>query len=223
MLELKNVDLICVDGRERSGDVYTSLQALDYTANLIKFNKIKFISYPLADVQMKIRNYHVDFQHIGFLDLQQYNEFFLNKVADYVESGYAMFVQWDGFVVNPQLWEEQFLAYDYIGAPWPPNWPNRRSNRVGNGGFSIRSKRLIERCRTIDVPSHYGIPEDNIICINMRQQLECEGFTFAPPDVASRFSWENPTPENGFGATFGFHGRHPFVEQYHAKLEYGKR
>ena len=34
----------------------------------------------------------------------------------------------------------RFFDYDYIGAPWPNNFVNR----VGNGGFSLRSKKFLE-------------------------------------------------------------------------------
>jgi hypothetical protein len=37
---------------------------------------------------------------------------------------------------------ENFLHFDYIGAPWPEDSNNNRSN-VGNGGISLRSKKIM--------------------------------------------------------------------------------
>ena len=39
---------------------------------------------------------------------------------------------------------EQFLYYDYIGAPWPVE-NNGNNSRVGNGGLSLRTKRIMEK------------------------------------------------------------------------------
>ena len=37
-------------------------------------------------------------------------------------------------------WRDEFLEYDYIGAPW--NVPAGSRNNIGNGGFSLRRKFL---------------------------------------------------------------------------------
>jgi hypothetical protein len=45
---------------------------------------------------------------------------------------------------------EQFLEYDYVGAPWPVNQDDN-INGVGNGGFSLRSKsKMIECINKVD-------------------------------------------------------------------------
>jgi len=69
---------------------------------------------------------------------------------------------------------DQFLQYDYIGAPFPGCWLYNESGRVlrpddfefhgGNGGFSIRSRRSMIECskgaRNGTIYYKYGIPED---------------------------------------------------------------
>jgi hypothetical protein len=38
------------------------------------------------------------------------------------DTEFAILVHEDGFIVNPECWSDEFLKYDYIGAPWPiPN------------------------------------------------------------------------------------------------------
>lgn len=107
-------------------------------------------------------------------------------------------MQWDGFVVRPEAWDPGFLDFDYIGAIWPQFDDGAV---VGNGGFSLRSKRLLEACQSLDVSSH---PEDVTICRTHRVLLEQEfGIRFADPATAARFSYER---SNRTGAEFGFHG-----------------
>ena len=80
------------------------------------------------------------------------------NLNNYIDSDFVLIIQDDGHIVNPHLWDNEFLNYDYIGAPWPNNkkWKNRFSkydekvssniirnfnlNNIGNGGFSLRSK-----------------------------------------------------------------------------------
>src|SRR6266850_1256662 len=58
------------------------------------------------------------------------------NVPQYVKTSHILTIQWDGWVINPHLWNDDWLQYDYIGAPWDDGC-------VGNGGFSLRSKRLM--------------------------------------------------------------------------------
>ena len=58
----------------------------------------------------------------------------------YIRTSHVLFVQWDSWIVDPSMWRPQFLDCDYIGAPW---W-YRDGLNVGNSGFSIRSKALID-------------------------------------------------------------------------------
>jgi hypothetical protein len=111
-------------------------------------------------------------------------------------------VQWDGFITDPTRWDPRFLEYDYIGAPWPDQDP-----AVGNGGFSLRSRRLVDALAAMDTPEVH--PEDHRICQLYRPQLEADfGIRFAPVELAARFSWETgepPGPSFGFHAFFNFH------------------
>lgn len=126
----------------------------------------------------------------------------------------------DGFVVHPEMWREEFLDYDYIGAPWPlppegdtTTYRDRDGNicRVGNSA-GIRSKRLM------DFPKKAGIPwegeyaygrmwyyEDGFICCKIRHLLEAEGMRIAPLSVAKYYSHEKMIPEVQGITPFAFH------------------
>lgn len=127
-----------------------------------------------------------------------YSRFILSDLAQYVTTSHALVVQWDGFVVNPAAWDPVFLEFDYIGAIWPQFDDGAI---VGNGGFSLRSRRLLEACRSIGLAEH---PEDVTVCRTHRLRLEQEfGIRFADPTTAARFSYERSTRT---GTEFGFHG-----------------
>jgi hypothetical protein len=127
-----------------------------------------------------------------------YSRFMLRDLADHIDTDHALCIQWDGFVLNGGAWEPRFLDYDYIGAVWPQF---KDGHNVGNGGFSLRSRRLLRKCR--DLPFDGSEAEDVCICRVSRALLEREGMRFAPEAVARRFSFERESPT---GREFGFHG-----------------
>ena len=141
-----------------------------------------------------------------------------------------MIMQADGYPVNAKSWSDKFLEYDYIGAPWNrvisrneqysvPLQPHSQiidltvNGCVGNGGFCIRSKRLVERVTNYNynlspvyweqLDTKQPVSEDEYICKYKRQELEAEGFTFAPVELAQFFSIENDV----WTGQFGFHGK----------------
>lgn len=129
-----------------------------------------------------------------------YSHFVLHRLADWIETSHCLIVQWDGFITAPDAWDPAFLACDYIGAPWPQF---SDGFDVGNGGFSLRSRRLMLACRE---PGFHddGTAEDLVIARVNRAKLEDRhGLIFAPRSLAGRFSHER----DGQGLrTFGFHG-----------------
>ncbi len=133
-----------------------------------------------------------------FESSEQYSWFILTGLSDHVQTSHCLVIQWDGFIVNPSRWNPEYLDYDYIGASWPQFTDGRD---VGNGGFSLRSRRLLEACRSPQFrPSH---PEDVAIGRHNRGWLEAQGLRFAPRALADSFAVERRgSPEDAFG----FHG-----------------
>jgi hypothetical protein len=75
---------------------------------------------------------------------------------------------------------------------------------VGNGGFSLRSKRLLESTARADFTIIGSLSEDELICRVHRSRLEAAfGIRFADEPAADEFSYERSLPEV---PTFGFHG-----------------
>ena len=128
----------------------------------------------------------------------EYSRFVLHDLIHHVSTSHCLIVQWDGFVLNPNAWDPAFLDYDYVGAPWPQFDDGKD---VGNGGFSLRSRKLLEACGNERFRPHH--PEDVAICRTNHALLEDLGMRFAPRSEADRFSFERTTPCQ---PTFGFHG-----------------
>lgn len=145
--------------------------------------------------------YAGEFVPIAPLNYAEWGQFVVSSLAEHVKTPHVLIVHPDGFVLNPARWDESFLDCDYIGAPWP--WVATGS-RVGNGGFSLRSKRLLEWGRGKECTERN---EDMFVCQRSFDEITGLGMTFAPVDVAARFSMEDPIPEGvHLDKAFGFHG-----------------
>ena len=129
-----------------------------------------------------------------------YSKRMLRDLGQYVQSEFVLVIQWDGYVLNPDVWDDGFLEYDYIGACWGYD----DGKNVGNGGFSLRSRRLLEILGSVKANVIGAENEDEAICRRLRPWLQdAHEIRDAPEAVADRFSIErvglNPRP-------FGFHG-----------------
>jgi len=136
-------------------------------------------------------------------DIEEYSTFMLKRLHKHIETDHCLIVQWDGFIINRSTWDNVFLKYDYIGAPWI----TKNGLITGNGGFSLRSKKLLRALTSNQVIPHH--PEDECICVTYREILEKEwGINFAPPKVANKFAFEFTS----HSSQFGFHGLSNFPE-----------
>lgn len=128
-----------------------------------------------------------------------YSRFVMKDLLRHIHTEHVLLIQWDGYVVNPDAWSDEFLRHDYIGARWGFH---EDAHCVGNGGFSLRSRRLLEALQDSAIDRFE--PEDVMICRDYRPLLESRhGIRFAPAGVADRFSFETTYPQ---GRPLGFHG-----------------
>jgi len=145
---------------------------------------------------------------------QRFQALELNK---YFSTPFMMHIEVDGFPVNFDLWDPDFLEYDYIGAPWQKRGLETGANRVGNGGCSLQSKKFRN---FVDAHAHLyreGTLSDVFFCQELYPQAVSDGIHFPPLDVALRFSMENRIPEFPRwkpSESFAFHGRFPYFRNY---------
>lgn len=152
-------------------------------------------------------------------NISDYNKIILKELPEHLKTDYALIIQYDGFVINPNRWSDFFFNFDYIGAPWPAGEVFGREAIVGNGGFSLRSKKIIE-CSVKYLPSHdFTFPEDAMVCRILRPSLEeIDKVVFAPVEVARHFSFElEPIIDI---KPFGFHGLFSLASVYQNEWEF---
>ncbi|GEM_PF-479976 len=192
VLALPEVTLCAVTGRL----IPLTLDAMDKARACATFGDVLFVTDRPDQVPAS-----ADMRVVAVPDLQSRERYSLvvqQELARHVRTAFVMIVQWDGYPVRPANWTGAFLDHDYIGAPWPQFAP---PHAVGNGGFSLRSRRLLEAC--LDPRFVPGHPEDLGICHRNRDLLEgALGLRFAPAELAARFSYER---SGVAGDAFGFH------------------
>lgn len=209
MLHLPTVTLVAVNGTTNLGGIES---ALVLSKAGINFAEVLLLS-PTAP---RMFTNDIKHTHIEPMTWLEYNKFVLNDLHKYINTEHCLIIQDDGFVINPHLWTEEFLQYDYIGACWDFEkypWQTNKVvpevlqkgvanlNRVGNGGFSLRSHKLLQL--TALCPSPCNDAEDIYICNNNYDFFVEKGIKFAPSDLADIFSKD---PLENFTTSFGFHG-----------------
>lgn|GEM_PF-1068771 len=190
MLRLDNVTLVGIEGV----DLNQMLLAAAVCQHYCRFGAVKIFTPFDYDDERIVR--------IPPLSYDDYNRFVIRSLHEHVETNHLLLIQHDGFVLNPDGWSDEFLEYDYIGAPWQFD----DGLNVGNGGFSLRSKRLLETASEC-VEGPPWSPEDRLLCRRYRKVLEEDyGIRFAPVSLASRFSIDGVFGEpHVWDGEFGFH------------------
>jgi hypothetical protein len=188
-----------------------TVKALEYSCKDIEFGDVKLIS----DIKPESLPSNITHEYIEKIKgIDEWNHDVIYKLGDHISTEFALLVHADGFVVNPDSWREEFLNYDYIGAPWPlpQDGFSYKANdgeviRVGNS-VSLRSKRLIDLPVKLNLewkPFHGYYNEDGFICVNYRHVYKEHGMRFANLDVAKYFSHETMIPEIQGIKPFAFH------------------
>lgn len=205
MLKLDNVTLVAVS----SIKINENIEALVRSTKDIQFNSIKFIS----DIRPSNLPVNIEYIKCEKLDYIGFSRYTFLELWKQIDTEFCLLVHHDGYVLNPECWSNEFLNYDYIGAPWPYSdtayiTDNGEHVRVGNGGFCLRSKKMLK------MPTDLGLTleerqgfynDDGNFCVYHRDKFINNGIKYAPVDVAARFSYENAVPENKDVKLFGFH------------------
>lgn len=227
------ISITCIDTLNYEASIHAIKRTLETIGDKID------IIYWYSDVELKeISGRKVIWNQIRKMAGQNdYSYYTLVRSVAYNDCDYDLIVQWDGYACNRDAWTDEFLNYDYIGATWD-------DGVVGNGGFSLRSRKLYDklhqlniqylykdfdpqvvdhpRWHTVDSNGNKFIPEDVVICRIYRNILENFGIKFAPHSIADRFSIENHSPISPWlnapnpwiGKSLGFHGKYGIRNLY---------
>lgn len=190
-LKLPNVTVVAITTRDY-GDTVTaikkSLEQIEPAATIF-----------FSDVEYKDDQF--EWVQIPKMNWLEYNKFVITELWRYINTSHILLIQHDGYILDSSAWSDEFLQYDYIGAPWG----YKDGRNVGNGGFSLRSKLLHLKLAGDDLVLENQVfaPEDEVICRLYRNYLEKKyDIKFAPEHIADRFSFEMRRP---LQKTFGFH------------------
>lgn len=187
---LPQVTLCCVDTRTPELALYAmrrSMQALDF-GHCVLLSTAAARSLPLQGIEL------IEIPPIASIDA--YSRLVLKELHPLVRTSHILLIQWDGFVRDAKLWSDDFLAWDYIGAPWVCG---DLAGQVGNGGFSLRSRRLMHALQSDGFPAHN--PEDVCLAVTHKQALSQQGIRIADLPTAQRFACER----GPWREAFGFH------------------
>ncbi len=215
-LKLPDITLVAMTGK----DIVAHTNAFIKSSKTIKWGAVKRIFPTNAEPkfaegrwQIESENFLVSIKgDFEINNIDDWNKSVIYNLRNYIETTHALLIHADGYVINPHLWNPEWLEYDYIGAPWPlpqDDYSYRSESgkiqRVGNS-VSLRSKKLMNLVATRDWKSYYGnTNEDGFVCCHNREWLESQGCKFDPLEVAIHFSKEHEIPENKGLETFAFH------------------
>jgi hypothetical protein len=189
MKQLKGVSLICIDC-VKPGAAISSLR--------------KSMSQCIFDEVLFFTN--IDFKLGGITTIvipeikskDEYSHFLLKHAWEYISTEFVLVTQHDSWVLNGELFDERLREVDYAGGLWLEN--DGLAN--GNGGFSWRSKRLMQ-CVGEDDFINATNPEDVALCRVYRRYLEkTYNLVWADDELCESFSFELRAPKS---KTFGFH------------------
>jgi tetratricopeptide (TPR) repeat protein len=198
MPDLSGVTLACIDTVNHA----LAVRALSLSMRSLQFGSAMLLTDALpANVALPAG---IELRPIERLTSREhYSRFVLKSLLPHISTPHVLLIQWDGYVVNPQAFDAAFLTCDYIGAKW--FWFDD-GMRIGNGGFSLRSRRLLEALQ--DPRVELVEAEDFTIGRTFRPLLEREhGVRFADDALADKFAFEAAYP---IGMPFGFHGLYNF-------------
>jgi len=183
MLKLPDVTLIALG----TTNVMGMIRALEYSQRDIQFGAAKLVTEIVCN------------------SIDEWNKAIVFDLRKYVDTKFCLLVHPDGFVVNADSWNPDWLNYDYIGSPWPMPFdpfsyrtPDGEIVRVGNS-VSLRSKEMLELPFQLEVAWHpyYGnTNEDGFLTVHNRRLFQQFGARYAPIEVAKWFGRELDIPEN---------------------------
>ena len=206
----KSISIVCYDTLRYARSKY----AIQQTLNCIDADMVYWFSDRVCSLELNVPTVtHLIAPIAAETFAERTGKLCFEIIPAAVETAFTLYVQSDGFALNKSAWTDEFLEYDYIGAPWP--FHTDGLGDVGNGGFSLRSRKLHNALRALRVPTAMfnSAFEDTLICRTFRRELEeNHDIKFAPAELAAQFSVEVPANDSKIdkwiGKSFGFHGKY---------------
>jgi hypothetical protein len=183
-LDLSDITLCAAD----SAMIPLTVRAMNISIERCKFGDAILFSHDAPEGAFRTVT-------VDKIDRSTYQTFRLKPTR--IETPFTLWIEWDGYLIEPRAWHPGFREFDYIGA-------KLQNGTVGNSGFCLQSRKFNDAL----ADERFVITTENVdvmVCEIYRPILEREfGIRFAPPHVADLFSYMPPTLPRQ--PTLGFHG-----------------
>jgi len=197
-LQLPSVTAICID----CVNVNRAINVLEHCKSVADFGAVKLLTHIPTDYEHRVRIKPLN-------TLVAYSIFMLTKVHEFIDTDHLLVVQRDGWILNPESFNPEWLNLDFIGPIFV------QYDRVGSGGFSLRTKKLMQNVasntpewdwtqkKADEIQAIQSYYEDGVICLSNRFSQ----FKIASLEQASMFAQGgNRNPKYYVEKPFGFHG-----------------
>jgi len=219
-----NVNKYCVIVEPRSLDL--TILAIKNFLYLLQEKKWGLIIFHGTDNETFIKDKLSGIKNINYFNINkrnlqenEYNDLlcsqdFWKKIKS-CGAKHALIFQSDTLLLKNDL--DEFLHYDYVGAPWHIKWMGMLE--VGNGGLSLRNVDTMLDISKYCPRLQYQKNEDVYFCYwcIMRE------FKIAPPDVAKKFAVETVYYDSPCGLHKPHLDKFPNREAYSQMLKYSKK
>lgn len=196
-LQLPSVTLVAIDCINAT----KSMKVLDHCKKMCDFGDVKLLT-----------NIPISYQHrvkiMPLNSLISYSIFMLTRFNEYITTPHCLIVQCDGWILNPESFDPIWLENDYTAPLY------MQYDYCGSGGFSLRSKRIMDYAAEIMpkwdgtqqdadlIQSQLGYYEDGIISLSGK----FSDFKIATLEQAADFAnGGNRNPKYFRERPFGFH------------------
>jgi hypothetical protein len=207
-LELPTVTLACADCIDNK----RAEVILERCKSYANFGAVKLLTHFETDYPHRVPIKKLE-------SLSDYSGFMLRELTHYVQTSHVLVVQHDGHVLNPEAWDPHWLYFDYVAPLWIHQHAVNNES-VGSGGFSLRSKGLLELVAGMANPGYFYSPaagwahEDGVIAMGLRRALISCGMKFAPAHEAAKFAQGGQRDTAYYvERPFGFHGQWPNINR----------
>jgi len=178
-IDLSNITLVVIDDLKdmptENNIRYIILdKAIKYAKTYIDFFDVKFFS-PLHGFKKQ------------FVNGSEYSQWVIKNLPYEIESEYYLIMQWDGFIVNPNKWNTDFLKYDYLGG----------GGGLQNGGFSLRKTSKMRKLSNIKYCDYFGNEDSfyslffNDVCKNVNKNDDRFDENFYKECVENEWIYKN--------------------------------
>lgn len=198
-LHLSNVSLICVD----CANIDRAIKSMETCLYYVYFDSVKLLTSIQTNYQHAVKTHHIGSKI-------EYTHFMIKELWEYIDTDYCLIVQHDGYILNPDAWDNNWYNYDYIGGN--DYWTGSGAEGTGgNGGFSFRSKRLhVVLKDNYQELNQYSsrkkiYSEDMYISRDSANWLKQRGYKFATREIQEKFSAHGR--HKLWNGHFGCHGK----------------